>query len=31
MNLVHFYMIVGAIGLIGLVITLIYFHNHETK
>lgn len=31
MNIVHFFIIVGAIGIIGIIATEMYFHNQETK
>ena len=31
MNLTTFFLIVGAIGIIGIIATEIYFHNQEMK
>lgn len=31
MNLTSFFLIVGAIGVIGFIASVIYFRNHETK
>ena len=31
MNLTSFFLIVGAIGIIGIIASEIYFHNQETR
>lgn len=31
MNIIHFFMIVGVIGIIGIIVAEIYFHNHEIE
>ena len=31
MNLTTFFLIVGAIGVIGFITSVIYFHKHETN
>ena len=29
MNLTSFFLIVGAIGIIGFIATVVYYHHHE--
>lgn len=31
MNIVHFFIIIGALGIAGIIAAEIYFHNHEVE